>query len=226
MNRANNETKEVSRKYNKQSSRYDLFVNFFNLFRPFGFDIPAWRLKAVQALDLKQGDTVVDIGCGTGLNFSLLHEVIGSDGKIIGVDLSEAMLDKARQRVADNNWKNVELVCTDATQFEYPDNLGGILSTLALILILDCGRVVSNGCQALAPGRSFSVMDVAWPARWSLRWRHLFFFMQSYGLTLEVLERRPWETIWQSMEAGLENYTRKRFWMGAMYLATGRKPQV
>jgi ubiquinone/menaquinone biosynthesis C-methylase UbiE len=90
-------------------------VSLFNLFRPFGLDVPGWRREAIQMLDLTRGDMVVDIGCGTGLNFPLLQEVIGSEGKIIGVDLSDAMLDKARRRALENDWKNVELVCMDAT---------------------------------------------------------------------------------------------------------------
>jgi len=48
-----------------------------------------YRVKAVQALELQNGDAVVDIGCGTGLNFSLLEEAIGPEGTLIGVDLAE-----------------------------------------------------------------------------------------------------------------------------------------
>jgi len=83
----------------------------------------------------KRGDTVVDIGCGTGLNFALLQDVIGPEGQIIGVDLSDAMLDQARQRVTEYSWKNVTLIQADAAQFEFPTtNVGGIISTLALTL--------------------------------------------------------------------------------------------
>src|SRR5260221_8780385 len=62
-----------------------------------------WREKAVQRLDLQSGDLVVDMGCGTGLNFALLQAAVGPEGRIIGVDLTDAMLDHARQRVAGNN---------------------------------------------------------------------------------------------------------------------------
>jgi demethylmenaquinone methyltransferase/2-methoxy-6-polyprenyl-1,4-benzoquinol methylase len=50
------------------------------------------RKRAVRALNLQRGDTVVDIGCGTGLNFPLLQGAIGPEGTIVGVDLTDAML--------------------------------------------------------------------------------------------------------------------------------------
>ncbi|MGD8814933.1 MAG: class I SAM-dependent methyltransferase, partial [Anaerolineales bacterium] len=210
---------DVLRAYEKRSSRYDLNVNVFNLFRPFGFDIPAWRQDAVQALNLKPGDTVVDIGCGTGLNFPFLQEMIGSSGKIIGVDLSASMLEKARQYSVEQGWKNVELACSDAAQYEFPAHVDGILSTFALILVPDCGRVIANGCIALVPGGRFVVLDMAWPSRLSLNWRHVLFFLRSYGVSLETLQRRAWETVWERMQDRLEDFSRKRFWMGFMYLA-------
>ena len=52
-----------------------------------------------RALGLRPGDTVVDIACGTGLNFPLLEEAIGPDGRIVGVDLTDAMLAQAQRRI-------------------------------------------------------------------------------------------------------------------------------
>ena len=67
--------------------------------------LDTWRREAVSRLALQHGDLVVDIGCGTGLNFALLQEAIGETGRIIGVDLTDAMLEQARQRVAAHGWK-------------------------------------------------------------------------------------------------------------------------
>ncbi len=214
---------DVVHAYRKRAGRYDRAVTFFDLFRPFGFDIPAWRREAVRALDLKPGDTVVEIGCGTGLNFPLLQEAVTPEGKIIGVELSEAMLSQARQRVADNGWKNVELVHTDAAWFEFPANVGGILSTFVLILIPECGQIVSRGCEALAPGRRWAVLDMAWPRSFPLWWRHMLFFLKSYGVTEETLKRRPWDIVWETLQQQLVDVTRRSYWMGFFYLATGRR---
>lgn len=123
----------------------------------------AQRKKAVTLLELKRGDVVVDVGCGTGLNFAFLEEAIGPEGKIIGVDLTDAMLEQARKRIADQGWQNVELVQSDATQYEFPDQVAGIISSFALTFIPHCEQVILNGCQALAPGRKWVVLDMAWP---------------------------------------------------------------
>ena len=214
---------DIAQTYRKRSACYDSTVSFFNRFRSFGFDIPAWRFTAVQALDLKPGDTAVDLGCGTGLNFPLIQDAINPDGKIIGVDLSDAMLEKARKQNLENGRQNVELVCADAAEYDFPKNVGGILSTFALILMPECCRAVANGCQALRPGGRFSVLDMCWPTGWSLRWWHAFFWLRPYGVTRYTLERRPWKTIWETMDANLTNFTRNRFWFGMMYQASGAR---
>ena len=56
------------------------------------------RLLAVRSLRLQAGDTVVDLGCGTGINIPLLLEAVGPSGRVIGVDLSEEMLSNACER--------------------------------------------------------------------------------------------------------------------------------
>ena len=76
---------EVQQAYSKTAAGYDSSVKTFTLFSRLGFNIPAWRAEAVHRLALQPGAAVVDIGCGTGLNFPLLQEAIGPAGKIIGV---------------------------------------------------------------------------------------------------------------------------------------------
>lgn len=187
--------------------------------------LDAWRQAAVRALNLGRGDLAVDIGCGTGLNFAPLQEAIGPEGRIIGVDLTHAMLDQARRRVAARGWKNVELVQSDAAQYEFPVPVDGIISTFALTFVPDCGRVIENGCKALVPNGVWSVLDMAWPAGWPPWTRHALFFLPAYGITAEVIERRPWQTVWQTMEQHLAETARQSFWLGFFYLASGRRPR-
>jgi demethylmenaquinone methyltransferase/2-methoxy-6-polyprenyl-1,4-benzoquinol methylase len=202
--------------YRKQAKRYDA-----SGIRA----LEAFRMEAVKRLQLKPGDLVVDIGCGTGLNFALLEEAIGPEGRIIGIDLTDAMLDQARLRIAEQGWKNVELVQSDAAQYEFPAQVDGILSTFAFTFVPDSEQVIMNGCHALAPGRNMVVLDMAWPTGWPLWWRHLLFLfrLQVYGITGDIVQRSPWQTVWKTMERNLMDVARKQFWMGFFYIASGKQ---
>ena len=221
MENHSNSRQEVIDAYRQRASSYDRAVRLFDVFAWFGFNISGWREQAVSALCLQAGDTVVDIGCGTGLNFPLLHRDVGPQGLIIGVDVSDAMLAQARQTIAASQWANVQLVCQDAAQFGFPSHVDAVLSTYTLTLVPDCGLVVSNACEALAPGGRIAVLDMAWPRYCPLWWRHVLFFLQSYGVTSEVIKRRPWDMVWKTMEQRLTDVSRRQFWMGFFYLACG-----
>src|SRR5215467_2625167 len=69
--------------------------------------LDAFRGEAVRRLELRRGDLVVDLGCGTGLNFALLQEAIGETGRIIGMDLTDSTLEQARRGIAREGWNNV-----------------------------------------------------------------------------------------------------------------------
>lgn len=116
---------EVQEKYQKYSGDYDFAVK---LYRLLGFRIQAYRIHAVDLLNLKRGDSVVELGCGTGLNFSFLMEKIGPEGRLIGVDITPGMLEVAREKVERSGWKNVELVKSDIALYDLPENINGILS--------------------------------------------------------------------------------------------------
>ena len=78
------------------------------------------RVAGVARLDLKPGQTVLDVGCGTGQSFALLEEAIGPGGRIIGIDLSPDMLKYAAARVERHQWRNVTLVEASATDAALP----------------------------------------------------------------------------------------------------------
>jgi demethylmenaquinone methyltransferase/2-methoxy-6-polyprenyl-1,4-benzoquinol methylase len=81
--------KDVKSAYERNARSYDLSVKIF--YRLIGLRIGEYRRRAVSYLNLKPGDFVVDIGCGTGLCFSLLMEKIGPNGMLFGVDISDVV---------------------------------------------------------------------------------------------------------------------------------------
>src|SRR6202042_2105181 len=146
--------------YRKKAKHYDITSQFYPA--P-GYPQRAHRLRAVQALGLRPGDSVVDIACGTGLNFSLIEQAIGPDGSIVGVDLTDAMLAQAQHRIETNGWSNVSLVHADAAEFDFPADVGAILSTYALSHVPESGEVIAHGAAALCSGRRWVVLDLKVP---------------------------------------------------------------
>ncbi len=204
--------------YRKRAKRYDLYARLFPLA---GIRVPVYRRKAVQALNLQPGDTVVEVGCGTGLNFPLLEEAVGPTGKIIGVDLTDAMLVQARQRVQAHGWQNVRLEQTDAAAFEFPPDLDGVLSTFALSLVPGFDQVIPNGCKALKPGKRWVVADFKMPSGEVSRLAPLLamVFVQPFGGSVALASRHSWE----SMEKHCKDVSVMEFYLGAVYVAVGER---
>src|SRR5437899_2552397 len=65
------------------------------------------RARAVSLLQLQEGQTVLDVACGTGRNIPLIRQQVGARGKVIGVDYTPAMLAMARAKARLRKWDNV-----------------------------------------------------------------------------------------------------------------------
>ncbi|MBN9618832.1 MAG: methyltransferase domain-containing protein, partial [Actinobacteria bacterium] len=102
--------------------RYDLIACGYDLVSLEHWLYAGPRAKALELLSARPGDTVLDLGCGTGLNFAVLLDGVGENGRVIGVDASAGMLAAARKRVRTAGWDNVTLLSGDLT------DLAGVLS--------------------------------------------------------------------------------------------------
>lgn len=133
---------ELRELYRKRAPRYDLTSYVYGLL---GYRLDAYRRRGIELLALHSGDTVVEIGCGTGANLAQLERAVGPTGAIIGVDLSPAMLDQARARVHREGWSNVTLVESEAARYRFPERINAILSTYALTLAPSYDDVIRQG---------------------------------------------------------------------------------
>jgi ubiquinone/menaquinone biosynthesis C-methylase UbiE len=207
-------------KYRKSASRYDVTSRLNFALGP----QRAHRRRAVQALRLRPGDTVVEIGCGTGLNFPLIEQEIGPDGGIVGVDMTDAMLAQAQHRIETNGWSNISLVHAAAAEFEFPTGIDSILATYAHSLLPDCGQVIANGAAALSPGGRWVVLDVKIPdntPRWLSR---LGIATVGRSTSLEEwIMRRPWEEIRLAMQDTLADLSWTELFFGIAYVAAGSR---
>ena len=208
---------EIIDVYRRRAAHYDWTSKLFWLL---GFRENRYRWLAVEALALSPGDTVVDIACGTGLNFPLIEERIGPRGRLIGVDATDAMLDRARERVEREGWSNVELVESDAATYEFQSGVDGILSTCAITLVREYDDVIARGANALAPGGRLVVFDLKEPDRWP-GWAIETYvaLSRAFAVTRDLGERRPWESINRHFTV----HAMTELYAGAAYVAVGEK---
>lgn len=203
--------------YRKRAKRYDLSTQIYPLF---GFKMNQYRQDTISALALKPGDTVVELGCGTGLNFTYAQRVIGPTGKIIGVDLTDAMLDVARGRVVRERWTNVELIQADLARWQFPVRVSGVYSTFALTLVPEYDMVIERASRALKPEGRLAVLDFKEPAGWPA-WlvRFAAWLNKPFGVSLDLVDRHPWESITRY----LTETEYKEYYFGLLYLCAGKK---
>ena len=124
------------------------------------------RRRAVERLGLKGGETVLDVGCGTGLSLELLEERIGREGKIIGIEQSADMLEQARARADRGGSENVTLINSPVEDAEIP-----VLADAALFHfthdILRTPAAVANVIRHLKPGARVVASGLKWARPWA-----------------------------------------------------------
>ena len=207
--------------YRKKAKHYDLTSR---LYPAPGYPQRAQRLQAVRALGLRPGDTVVDMACGTGLNFRLLEKVVGPGGQIVGVDLTDAMLARAQDRIKTNGWSNISLVQADAAGFDFPAGVDAILSTYAMTQVPECAEVIAHGAAALSGGGRWVVLDLKVPDNTPGRLAQLGTAMvRPFASIDEWTRRRPWETIRAAMQEDLADVCWTELFFGTAFLAAGSR---
>jgi ubiquinone/menaquinone biosynthesis C-methylase UbiE len=207
--------------YRKKAKHYDVTSR---LYPAPGYPQRAQRRRAVQALGLRAGDHVVDVACGTGLNFQLIEEAIGPEGRIVGVDLTDAMLAHAENRIETKGWSNISLVQADALDFEFPARVDAILSTYALSQVPECAEVIAHGAAALSRGRRWAVLDLKVPdntPRWLAQLGTAS--VRPFASIDEWIRRRPWEAIRAAMQDDLADVSWTELFFGTAFLAAGSR---
>lgn len=116
---------------------------------------------ALRDLGLRPGESVLDIGCGTGGAVVALREAVGQDGRVVGVDSSPAMLARARRRVDASGWTNVELRLGDASRMSLGrEEFDAAVALSSLSAMSDVPATVRRAYDALRPGGRLFVFDV------------------------------------------------------------------
>lgn len=203
---------------------YDLFSSFYDssvedVYLPF-------RDIAAQALDLAEGQTVLDAGCGTGQSFDVLSAGVGNTGRVLGVDASSGMLGKAKDRIANKGLDNVRVLERSLLELsrddvaEHLDGEPGFDRALCFLVLTtqEGPDAFERVWSLLAPGGRMVIVDA--------HTEKLSFQGRMVNLTARADIRRR---VWEPLEAASEGFTFERLDTpakvgGDLICATGLKP--
>jgi demethylmenaquinone methyltransferase/2-methoxy-6-polyprenyl-1,4-benzoquinol methylase len=181
-----------------------------------------YRWEAISVLNLQKGMTVLDVACGTGLNFPYLYEAVGAEGRIIAIDIAPGMLERAKRRVIQNRWHNFEFIQGDLCRSRLP-KADAAAAFWCMISIPEYQIALENIVSSLVPGGTCSVLDFKLVQGFPGGLLNPI-FRRICRLTHQDIDREPW----RDMELLLANLQMREWRLGGMllsnvYLAWGQK---
>ena len=178
-----------------------------------------YRRSIVDALPVRRGQVVLDVGCGTGLCCGMLREKVGSEGGIVGIEESPEMAAVAREHIAEEGWGNVTVVQSPAEEAEIEVTADTALFC-AVHDILQSPDALRNVLGSLRPGAWVAAGGGKWAApamvAVNLQARMLH---DPYVQSFEGFDR-PWQHLAQLVE----DVQVRELAFGSGYVMTGKAP--
>lgn len=174
------------------------------------------RRRTIEQLDLRPGDTVLDVGCGTGLSFPLLEAAIGGSGRLIGIEQSPEMMALARRRVAAQGWTNVTLIEAPVEDAPLPADIDAILFNFVHD-VLQSPPALTRIFAAARPGARVACQGMKLLPWWAAP-ANLFVLAKArpYMTTFRDLDRP-----WRSLQAFVPDFTWHSTMLGMGYIGRG-----
>lgn len=135
--------------------------------------LAAAQQRLIERAELRPGERVIDVGCGTGLVTMQAALAVAPGGSVLGVDLSDAMVTRANEQARARGFDHVRAERMDAEQLRVPDATFDVaLNALGLMYVPDGPKAVAEMVRVLAPrGRAVAVV---WGQRGRCGWAELF----------------------------------------------------
>ena len=194
--------------------------------------LDSWRTRTAESLSLSRGDTVVEMGCGTGANFPHLREAVGPEGTVVGVDLVDGMLVEARRRIDRQGWSNVHALRGDATRPPV-GTVDAVAATFLVGMIEDPPSAVRTWIDCIEQGGRITIMNAGRSDRLLATPLNVAFrgFVRlaapggktGRGSPARELEAR-WETAKEAVFEATVDHIDERMGAGFVVLASGRVP--
>lgn len=181
-----------------------------------------FRRRSVAALELTPGDSVLELGCGSGNSFTSLRSAVGPDGCVVGIDYSEGMVRRATERVDAAGWDNVHVVRGDATTPAVaPGAFDGVYAAMSLSAMPDPAAAVEAAAASLGNGGRLAVLDAR-----PFQRAPLSVLNPVMKPTFELLtDWRPAVNIPGAIESAFEEAAVRDHHFGSIYVATGVGPR-
>ena len=140
----------------KVATTYDRAAEHFDD-TPLAFWDVAGR-RTVERLALDPGAAVLDVGCGTGASALAAAEAVGAKGTVLGVDLAEKLLEKARAKAIQRHIGNVAFRSADMTVLGFPDNhFNAVISVFSIFFVPDMEALVKELWRMVKPGGKLAI---------------------------------------------------------------------
>ena len=192
------------------------------LLRPFPdfdpFFIKPVRQKAVELLDLKEGDRVLDVGCGPGGSFPYLVRAVGKSGQVVGVEISPEISINARRRIEKNGWRNVEVIEASAQEVRLTGTFDGLLMFAAADVYAS-----EEALENIFPHLNEKARVAAFGAKLSSsRLGKILnpFLRMLFNLSFSTTPRPDYEP-WRSLAKRVEKLNVEEYFFGLMFLTSG-----
>jgi trans-aconitate methyltransferase len=178
-----------------------------------------YRNALVEALPLRSGHVVLDVGCGTGLCCGLLRDRVGPEGGVVGIEESPEMAAVAREHIACEGWDNVTVVQAPAEDAEI-----GLTADAALFCavhdILQSPDALRNVVTRLRPGAWVAAGGGKWAAPMMVALNAMVGALHApYVRSFSGFDRP-----WRHLERLVEDVKVREMAFGSGYVMTGRTP--